>query len=217
VNHPIPPRHTAQLTPQSTPSQTVGPFFGYALAPLQYGYEFSAATGRPFSQPFSSEIAGPGAEGRQIVLCGQVFDGAGAVVTDALIEGYQCDGAGRYATSGKPVADFRGFGRCGTGTPVAELDGALGFVFRTVIPGQCIDDPDSAPHIKLTVFMRGMLLHAYTRVYFPEQEAVHAEDALLKGLPAAQRSALLARPVGNGVYVFRIVMQGAQATTFLDI
>ena len=43
--------------------------------------------------------------------------------------------------------------------------------FNYVKPGSV--DGTQAPHLNVTVFMRGMLLHAYTRIYFgDEAEAV---------------------------------------------
>jgi protocatechuate 3,4-dioxygenase alpha subunit len=71
---------------QPTPSQTVGPFFGFALP-----YEGGA------------ELAPDGIE-----IHGTVTDGDGQPVPDALIEIWQADADGRY----RP--DF-GFGRCPTG------------------------------------------------------------------------------------------------------
>ncbi|MCI0432123.1 MAG: protocatechuate 3,4-dioxygenase subunit alpha, partial [Gemmatimonadetes bacterium] len=67
------------LLPQ-TPSQTVGPFFHYGLV-------------------FSGEniLARDGARGSHIVIVGQVRDGDGTAVPDALVELWQADAAGVYA------------------------------------------------------------------------------------------------------------------------
>src|SRR3546814_4554556 len=81
---------------------------------------------------------------------------------DAMIEIWQADPQGRYAhpadTRGANMA-FRGFGRCGTGTEPEKR-----FVFDTLKPGAA--DDSEAPHINVIVFMRGLLSHLYTRVYF---------------------------------------------------
>ena len=53
---------------------------------------------------------------------------------------------------------FTGFGRQGTGT--AE-DGS--FLFSTIKPGSL---SNSAPHINVIVFMRGLQTHAYTTNLF---------------------------------------------------
>jgi protocatechuate 3,4-dioxygenase alpha subunit len=89
-----------------TPSQTIGPFFNFAL-PFDGG-------------PSIVPDGQPGA----IRIVGRVTDGAGDPVPDALIETWQADADGRFAVS----ADFRGYGRCAT-----DADG--GFHFLTVKPG----------------------------------------------------------------------------------
>ena len=95
---------------KQTPSQTVGPFFAYGLTPTQYGYDLKSL--------FTPVLAQPNAKGEHIRITGQVLDGAGNTVMDAMVEIAQPDGSGKPVTS---VADaqargFTGFGRCGTGT-----------------------------------------------------------------------------------------------------
>ena len=66
-----------------TPSQTVGPFFGFAL-------------------PFEGDADAAGAESRGAIRVeGQVLDGAGEPVTDALIEAAQGDQFARCRTDGE--------------------------------------------------------------------------------------------------------------------
>ena len=89
-----------------TPSQTIGPFFNFAL-PFDSG---------PYVVPDGTLGA--------IRLAGRVTDGAGEPVPDALIETWQADAAGRFGIS----AGFGGYGRCPTGE-----DGE--FHFLTVKPG----------------------------------------------------------------------------------
>jgi protocatechuate 3,4-dioxygenase alpha subunit len=73
-----------------TPSQTVGPFFGFAFDQV----------GRP-------DLVPPGSPG-SIVIEGRVLDGVGDPVPDAVVELWQADAAGRFP-------DEWGFGRCLTG------------------------------------------------------------------------------------------------------
>jgi protocatechuate 3,4-dioxygenase alpha subunit len=91
--------------PQTTPSQTVGPYFAIGL-PWEDG----------------PDVVPDGCEGA-IWVRGTVYDGAGDPIPDALIETWQADSDGRYDTPG-----FRGFGRCPT-----DADG--GWAIRTVKPG----------------------------------------------------------------------------------
>lgn len=74
-----------------TPSQTVGPFFGFAM---------------PFED--DAQAVTPGSEGA-IRIEGQVFDGAGAPVPDAILE----------------VSDGDQFARCGT-----DAEGVFHFTVR---------------------------------------------------------------------------------------
>ena len=190
-----------------TPSQTVGPYFAYGLTATQYGYDFN--------QPFDAVLALDGAAGERIRLEGRVIDGDGNAINDAMVEISQVDGEGRYPSSVENAAalGFRGFGRMGTGTVTQNR-----FVFDTVKPGA--ETPGEAPHINVIVTMRGLLLHAFTRVYFSDEAAANAEDAVLQSVPAARRKTLVAERIEQGgavSYRFDIRMQGADETVFLDV
>ena len=193
------------LLPQ-TPSQTVGPFFAFSLAARQYGYDFpQIATG---------VIARPGTAGEHIRVTGQVIDGEGAPIPDALIEIWQADSAGNYAAPAA-FADpnaFHGFGRCGTG-----IGSELRFAFETIKPG---GHDGEAPHLNLIVTMRGMLLHAFTRLYFSDEAEANARCPVLAKVPAARRRTLIAMredKAAGPVYRFDIHMQGPDETVFFDV
>ena len=192
------------MTLRQTPSQTVGPYFAYGLSPEQYGYDFGSIAG--------GDMAPPEVEGKRIRVEGRVFDGAGAVVPDALIEIWQADSMGRYAhpadTRGSN-ATFKGFGRFGTGT-----DKQSRFIFDTIKPGPV--DAEQAPHLNVIVTMRGMLLHVFTRIYFAD-EAANATDKVLNVVPVERRHTLIAQPVGGNLYRFDIHMQGMDETVFFDV
>ncbi len=189
-----------------TPSQTVGPYFAYGLTARQYGYDFPSA--------YVSVLAGAQAEGEHISLVGRVIDGTGNPVSDAMIEIAQADAKGREVLSDRHAAElhFKGFGRCGTGT-----DAQSRFVFHTVKPAA--SGPGEAPHIDVIVLMRGMLVHAFTRIYFDDEAQANESDLVLQAVPADRRATLLARreelPSGV-VYHFDIHMQGPQETVFFD-
>ncbi|MEC9345632.1 MAG: protocatechuate 3,4-dioxygenase subunit alpha [Pseudomonadota bacterium] len=191
-----------------TPSQTVGPYFAYGLTADQYGYH-------PF-QVTTSVLVDASTAGEHVRLTGRVLDAAGEPVKDAMIELWQADATGRYAhpADGRPAnADFGGFGRTGTGT-AADLS----YCFETVKPGSV--DGRQAPHLNLIVFMRGLLNHCHTRVYFSDEAAANAADPVLALVPAARRHTLVARredgPQGP-VYHFDIRMQGDDETVFFEI
>lgn len=191
---------------RQTPSQTVGPYFAYGLSPEQYGYQ------QNLTSIAGSLMAEGDVEGARIRVEGRVFDGAGNPISDALIEIWQADPLGRYAHPADPRGSnntFKGFGRCGTGT-----DPQSRFWFDTIKPGKVSDD--QAPHLNVIVTMRGMLPHAFTRVYFSDEPA-NAADKVLRMVPADRRGTLVATHQGGNLYRFDIHMQGDSETVFFDV
>ena len=179
-----------------TASQTIGPFLRIGLTPM-----------------FITEIAGPDAPGERVTLRGRVLDGDGKPVSDALIEVWQANTAGRYAhpddTQEKPLTPgFQGFGRSPT-----DDDGA--FRFTTIKPGSASgsDGQMQAPHLAVVVFMRGLLRQLVTRVYFPGDPA-NATDPVLQLVPVERRATLIARPAADGTLEWDIHLQGADETVF---
>jgi len=188
---------------RQTPSQTVGPFF---------------AVGLTRAAQSQSVMVDERTEGQRIRIEGTVFDGAGATIEDALVEVWQANAQGRYRHDldrGPAPLDpyFFGFGRCPT-------DAAGAFHFETVKPGaiQPGDGRRHAPHLNVTVFARGMLVHAFTRVYFEDDEL--DPDPVLARVDRDRRATLVARKsrseAGRDVYRWDIHLQGDQETVFFD-
>ena len=195
---------------KQTPSQTVGPFFAYGLTPTQYGYDFKSL--------FTPVLTQAHADGEHIRINGQVFDGAGASVHDAIVEINQPDAQGHIISSVEDAErkGFAGFGRCGTGTFAGNH-----FIFDTVKPG--ILGEGQAPFIDVCVTMRGLLVHTFTRIYFSDEAAANAKDEVLNSVPAERRATLVAkREMTNAgpVYRFDIHMQDSahgKETVFFDL
>ena len=192
---------------KQTPSQTVGPYFAYGLCPEQYNFDFKSL--------FTAAVADYEAAGEHISIVGQVFDGDGKVVGDAMLEVSQLDSQGKYPASREEIAasGFRGFARVGTGT-----DPQKRFIVETVKPGQA--SANEAPHLNVILTMRGMLLHTFTRIYFDDEAAANESDPVLGSVPAERRATLIARRVpgtSKTVYRFDIHMQGEQETVFFDL
>lgn len=189
---------------KQTPSQTVGPYFAYGLTARQYNY--------PQTSIAEGAMAGEEVEGERIRVEGRVLDGDGAPVPDAMIEIWQADSQGRYAhpadTRGSN-AGFTGFGRTGTGT-----DPKCRFIFETIKPGAASEG--EAPHLNVIVFMRGLLTHVYTRIYFSDEGDANAKDPVLSAVPADRRSTLIAQREGN-TYRLDVHMQGEHETVFFDV
>jgi protocatechuate 3,4-dioxygenase, alpha subunit len=193
---------------KQTPSQTVGPFFAFGLSAPQYGYEHNGLASGALADGFTP--------GQHIRVIGRVLDGAGEPVPDAMLEIWQADNEGRYAhaADGRPSNQrFRGFGRFGTGT-----DPERRFIFETVKPGSV--DGVQAPHLNLIIFMRGLLSHAYTRIYFSDEAEANARDPVLRSISDARRPTLIARreeTQGGVSYHHDILMQGDGETVFFDV
>ncbi len=176
-----------------TPSQTVGPFFGFAL-PYGGGPQIV-----PQWQPDAIRIGG------------RVLDGAGDPVPDALVELWQPDGQGAISRETGALRrgerGFCGFGRCGT-------DGDGAYWFSTVKPGPV---GGGAPHAALLVFARGLLKPVATRIYFPGDSEAHATDPVLSLVEAQRRPTLVAVRTGDRQYRFDVRLQGENETVFFAL
>ena len=68
--------------------------------------------------------------------------------------------------------------------------------------------------LPILVFMRGLLSHLYTRIYFEDETAANAADDVLSALPPERRDTLIAKRDDTGLR-FDISLQGDQETVFL--
>jgi len=181
--------------PAST-SQTIGPY-------LRIGLEWMVI----------EDMAAAGVAGERVRLEGRVVDADGKPVNDAAVEVWQANSHGRYAhpedARDLPLENaFRGYGRS-----LTDEKGA--FRFHTIKPGR-VPGPDGklqAPHLVITVFMRGLLKQLVTRMYFPDDPA-NADDPILKLVPPERRGTLIARKAN--VLEWNLVLQGRDETVFFD-
>ncbi|MFD5245537.1 protocatechuate 3,4-dioxygenase subunit alpha [Amycolatopsis sp. NPDC058340] len=181
--------------PETTPSQTVGPYLSIGL---------------PW--PDGPDVV-PAGEPAAIRVHGRVLDGAGEPVPDAMIETWQADAEGRFDHPDDPrgavASGFRGFGRCPTDT-----NG--GYEIRTIMPGS-LPGPaggTQAPHIDVSVFARGLLHRVVTRIYFEDND--NSGDPVLASVPEERKGTLIATKAGDG-YRFDIRLQGEGETVFFDV
>ncbi|HEV3011286.1 MAG TPA: protocatechuate 3,4-dioxygenase subunit alpha, partial [Burkholderiales bacterium] len=161
------------------------------------------------------DLAPQGVAGERLKIEGRVTDADGKPVNDAAVEIWQANSHGKYAspedTQDKPLEQgFRGYGRSLT-------DDAGGFRFRTIKPGRVpgLEGEAQAPHITVTIFMRGLLKQLQTRIYFPDDPA-NADDPVLSLVPAERRATLIARKRGDGVLEWNVALQGKNETVFFD-
>jgi protocatechuate 3,4-dioxygenase alpha subunit len=206
-----------------TPWQTVGPYFHYGLpwkggADLVGQSDIGARVDLFPQEHYVLNLSSPKGEvaGERIALTGVVYDAAGVVVADAMIEIWQANAAGRYASlddnrTELPLDEgFIGFGRAST-----SKDGV--YRFLTIRPGR-VPGPGNqlqAPHIAVGVFGRGLIKRLITRIYF-EDEPANAEDPILELVPKARRHTLIARREGDA-FRLDIHLQGEDETVFFDI
>jgi protocatechuate 3,4-dioxygenase, alpha subunit len=166
----------AEDRPRPTPSQTVGPFFGFAL-------------------PFPGDAEASPLDAAAVRIEGQVLDGAGEPVADAILEAWQGDQ----------------FARCRT-----DPEGAFHFLVRKPRGTTGPDRGNPAPHLELTVFARGLLRQVATRIYFPDEVEANENDPVLALVEPDRRRTLVARAEG-GVLHFDVRLQGTGETVFFAL
>ena len=181
-----------------TPSQTIGPFY---FGTLINGYH--------------CHLAPPGVAGERIEIVLTLYDGAGQIVPDGLVEIWQANSHGRYNhpedRRNLPLdAGFDGYGRASTYT-----DGSARF--SSVKPGR-VPWPQGgmqAPHINISIFARGLLNRVATRLYF-DGDTANAEDPVLKMINPDRRGTLLAKQHEKGVWRLPVHLGGQHETVFFD-
>ena len=185
-------------TPATT-SQTVGPYFRIGLQWLN-----------------QTSLAPENVAGERVMVRGRLLDGDGAPVPDAILEIWQANAHGKYAHPGDPQdkpleAGFTGFGR-------VPVDQTGAFHWTTIKPGP-VPGPGvtvQAPHLVISIFMRGLLKRLVTRMYFPG-EARNANDPILNLVDPGRRPTLIAKVASGGHLEWNVELQGTQETVFFDI
>ena len=157
---------------------------------FSFGLTTNAALGR---------MARPDTAGERIRLEIRVIDGAGAPVPDAMVEVWHVEKDGKFL-----------FGRLST-------DPAGVCSFETVYPGRAQGAGDAA-HVNLCVFMRGLLRHLYTRLYFAGDPPLDT-DLVFAAVPPERRDTLIARRVEAAAPTWRfdIHLQGDRETVYFDL
>jgi protocatechuate 3,4-dioxygenase, alpha subunit len=207
------------LVRRETASQTAGPYVHIGLAPQAAGFDI-------FDNNFGNVLVNDKTLGERIRVEGRVFDGIGTVLKDVLIEIWQANAAGKYAhpadrQAGKQLdPNFRGWGRACT-----DFDTGV-YAFDTVKPG-AVEGRNGrimAPHLNAWIVARGINIGLNTRIYFSDEAAANANDAVLNLIEWEQRRSTLVaerleRKLDNGaaVYRFDIHLQGEGETVFFDV
>ena len=196
---------------KESPSQTAGPYVHIGCTPNFSGIEI-------YGEDLGAVMKTGPVQGEEITIKGTVYDGMGMALKDALIEIWQADAAGLFAsaneTRGQADPNFTGWGRSPGDMDTGE------FTFETVKPGAVpfVDGRMQAPHISMWIVARGINIGLQTRIYFADEEEANAKDPLLTRLEHQNRvPTLLAKPEGDGVYRFNVHLQGPEETVFFDV
>ncbi len=196
---------------KETPSQTAGPYVHIGLTP-----NFCDITG-VYDTDLGTQMVNDKTLGDRITVSGRIFDGAGALVRDAVVEIWQADSAGLYNSPsemrGTADPNFTGWGRC----PTRAEDGL--YSFETIKPGKVPfkDGRKMAPHITFWIVARGINIGLHTRMYFPEEQEANAGDPILARIEHRERVATLIATRDDAKLGFDIYLQGPKETVFLDI
>jgi len=209
-------RQVPDASCKETPWQTAGPYVHIGTTPNHAGIE------GVYPDDLGSCMLEPDTAGERIIIEGQVFDGDGELIRDALVEIWQADAAGRYPTvhdtGSRAALSFRGWGR-------QPLSAEQGFYrFKTIRPGPVPYYPGrgmQAPHISFWIMARGINVGLHTRAYFADMATLNRDDPLLNRIGNDRRRSTLiaAKSERNGVavFTFNIIVQGENETVFLDI
>jgi protocatechuate 3,4-dioxygenase alpha subunit len=193
-------------TLRETASQTAGPYVHIGCIP-----SFAGLKGI-YPEDLGKSPISEGAKGTQITIEGQVYDGTGWALRDALLESWQADAAGLYPGQEGADPNVQGFCRF-----AADAETGV-FTLRTVKPGavRLRDGRTQAPHIALWIVARGINTGLCSRIYFEDDDTT--ADPLLSRIEQAHRvKTLIATKTGPDAYRFDIRLRGEGETVFLDM
>ena len=194
---------------RESPSQTAGPYVHIGLTPSVCGVS------GVYEHDLGSQMRNDDTPGQPITIKGRLIDGDGEPLKDGLIEIWQADANGIYAS---PVdARWKGeTGFAGWGRAACDFDSGE-YVFETIRPGpvQLEGEAFQAPHINFWIVARGINIGLNTRMYFAG-EPLNETDPVLQLVEPHRRETLIASEQ-SGVYHFDIHVQGGNETVFFDI
>lgn len=184
-----------------TPSQTAGPYVHIGLTPNLLGNHGIYETDLGVS-PIK-----PDAQGERITITGSVYDGAGMILRDALLESWQADATGRYPGSGRADPYVTGWCRF-----AADFDSGQ-WTLSTIKPGAVGPMP---PHIAIWIVARGINVGLNTRIYFDDEDNT-ACPVLARIEDRSRIPTLVACRTAPGTYHFDIRLQGEDETVFFEM
>lgn len=189
-----------------TPSQTAGPYVHIGCIPTFAGIE------GVYPEDLGLSPIQKGARGEIVTITGNIFDGTGWAMRDAMLESWQADAKGLYPGQAGADPNVGGFCRFAADKDSGE------FTLRTIKPGavQGRNGAPMAPHINLWIVARGINIGLNTRIYFEDED--NSADPLLARIEQRPRvDTLMAKRTDTGQYRFDIRLRGEGETVFLDM
>jgi protocatechuate 3,4-dioxygenase alpha subunit len=196
---------------KETPSQTAGPYVHIGCVP-----NFSGITG-VYPEDLGGSMVNDKTRGERIIIRGNVIDGSGSLLRDALLEIWQADADGLHNSPsemrGTADPNFTGWGRSPTDMQTGE------YVFHTIKPGKVPfrDGRPMAPHVTFWIVARGINLGLQTRMYFGDEKEANEADPILSRIEHRVRVPTLIAERKGDTYTFDIRLQGDRETIFFDI
>ena len=196
---------------KETPSQTAGPYVHIGCVP-----NFSGIAG-VYPEDLGSTMVNDKTRGERITIRGNVIDGSGTPLRDALLEIWQADADGLYNSPsemrGAADPNFAGWGRSPTNMQTGE------YIFHTIKPGKVPfrDGRPMAPHVTFWIVARGITLGLQTRMYFGDEKEANEADPILSRIEHRIRVPTLIAERKGDTYTFDIRLQGEGETIFFDI
>lgn len=96
----------------------------------------------------------------------------------------------------------------------ADAEGHYHAYLRRPDTGGVVDGREQAPHYEVTVFARGLLKQAQTRLYFPDEDR-NTGDPVLEAVSPELRPRLIATG-SDRHFVFDVHLQGSNESVFFD-
>lgn len=174
----------------STPSQTVGPFFGNYLNFNKKKF--------PFKEKRNIKL-----KFKKVIVSGNIIYNKNNILHDGFIEYWQ-------ELKYNDKNNFLNFNR--TKTNEVKKNKFILFINQ-------YNQINNANHVNLIIFGRGILNHLYTKIYF-EDDKYYKNDFFYKSISNKRRSTLIANLINtkNDIkyYSFNIFLNGINETLFFD-
>ena len=174
----------------STPSQTVGPFFGNYLNFEKKNF--------PFEAPKNIKL-----KSKKAIISGNIIYSKNKILKDGFIEYWQ-------SVTSNDKSIFLNLNR----TKSYDLKKKKFTLFI-----KQYNKNNNANNVNLIIFARGLLNHLYTKIYL-EDDNNYKNDLFFKSIPKNRRNTLIAKLVKtkNNIkyYSFNIFLNGINETIFFD-